>query len=134
MDFFGYLFKSRAYIGALQSTANFIRDGQDLSFDNFATVDLAVPPLEEQVRIAQSISDSISTMSQAADQARREIELLSEYRERLIADVVTGKVDVRHAPLALPDEVETIDVPLDDVDYDDEATGAADLELEEAEA
>ena len=37
---------------------------------------------------------------------RRQIELLSEYRTRLIADVVTGKLDVRAAASKLPDEVE----------------------------
>jgi hypothetical protein len=36
--------------------------------------------------------------------ARREIELLREYRERLIADVVTGKVDVRQVAAQLPEE------------------------------
>ena len=36
----------------------------------------------------------------------REIDLLREYRTRLIADVVTGKLDVREAAARLPDEVE----------------------------
>ena len=36
--------------------------------------------------------------------ARREIDLLREYRTRLIADVVTGKLDVREAAAALPEE------------------------------
>jgi len=41
----------------------------------------------------------------------REIELLREYRTRLVADVVTGKLDVREAALRLPDEapLETIE-------------------------
>ena len=42
------------------------------------------------------------------DRARREIELLSEYRTRLIADVVTGQVDVRDAATRLSDEAETL--------------------------
>jgi type I restriction enzyme S subunit len=138
VDFFSYLFKSRAYIGALQSTANFIRDGQDLNFDNFAAVDLAVPPLEEQKRIAQSISDSISTMPQTAERARREIALLNEYRERLIADVVTGKVDVRQAAARLPEETDE-PKPSEDVEAlakTNEKDEDADLEtvLEEVEA
>ena len=36
--------------------------------------------------------------------AQREIDLLREYRTRLIADVVTGKLDVREAASRLPDE------------------------------
>jgi hypothetical protein len=35
--------------------------------------------------------------------AGREVSLLREYRTRLIADVVTGKLDVREAAARLPD-------------------------------
>ena len=45
----------------------------------------------------------------------REIVLLYEYRARLIADVVTGKLDVREASARLPDEVEELE-PLDEAD------------------
>ena len=37
-----------------------------------------------------------------AARARRQIELLEEYRTRLVADVVTGKLDVREAAARLP--------------------------------
>jgi type I restriction enzyme S subunit len=47
--------------------------------------------------------------------ARREIELLREYRARLIADVVTGKLDVRQAAAGLPDEPADFE-PLDETD------------------
>ena len=60
------------------------------------------PPLDEQVRIMESIADQSNTIACAADAARREIELLQEYRTRLIADVVTGKVDVRAVANRLP--------------------------------
>ena len=53
--YFGYLFKSVDYIAALQSTANFIRDGQDLNFENFCWVDVPFPPVEEQQHIAQAV-------------------------------------------------------------------------------
>ena len=41
--------------------------------------------------------------------ARRQIELVEEYRTRLIADVVTGKLDVREAAAELPDEPDDAD-------------------------
>jgi len=46
---------------------------------------------------------------------QREISLLREHRTRLIADVVTGKLDVRKAAASLPDEVGEPE-SLDDVD------------------
>ena len=45
----------------------------------------------------------------------REIDLLREYRTRLVADVVTGKLDVREAAARLPEEVEEPE-PLDEVE------------------
>jgi len=54
---------------------------------------------------------------------QREIDLLKEYRTRLIADVVTGKLDVRAVAADLPDEAEepeSIDEPeVPDEDGDD---------------
>ena len=52
------------------------------------------------------------------DGAEREIDLLREYRTRLIADVVTGKLDVREAAARLPDEADEPE-PLDDADARD---------------
>ena len=53
----------------------------------------------------------------------REIELLREYRTRLVADVVTGKLDVREAAARLPDEAPP-DTAEDDTDLSDETEPA----------
>ena len=58
---------------------------------------LLVPPLAEQAAIAAYLDKQTAAIDAAITRARREIELLSEYRTRLIADVVTGQVDVREA-------------------------------------
>ena len=95
VEFFSYIFKSQTYIQALQSTANFIRDGQDLNFNNFCSVDLPFPPTEEQRRMAVALVEATANIDTTIARTRRQIELMEEYRTRLIADVVTGKVDVR---------------------------------------
>lgn len=56
IDYYAYLFKTSAYIKELQSTANFIRDGQDLNFANFCAVDVPYPPLPEQKAIARVLN------------------------------------------------------------------------------
>ena len=53
----------------------------------------------------------------------REIELLREYNTRLVADVVTGKLDVREATTRLPDEARPETVA-DDTDLSDETESA----------
>ena len=103
VEFFSHVFKSQAYIQALQSTANFIRDGQDLNFNNFCAVDLPFPPAKEQQKIAIALGEATTGIDDAMSRSRRQIELMHEYRTRLIADVVTGKLDVRGA---VADEVE----------------------------
>jgi type I restriction enzyme S subunit len=65
---------------------------------------LAIPPLPEQTAIVEYLDAQTAKLDAAIAAARREIELLREYRERLIADVVTGKVDVRQVAAQLPDE------------------------------
>ena len=54
-----------------------------------------IPPLAEQAAIAAYLDEQTAAVDAAMARARREIELLTEYRMRLIADVVTGQVDVR---------------------------------------
>ena len=107
VDYYSHLFKSIGYIAALQLTANFIRDGQDLNFSNFCQVDLPFPPRSEQKEISDALNDAIANIASSINRANREIELLHEYRTRLIADVVTGKLDVREAAANLP-ELEAI--------------------------
>ena len=94
VDFFSYVFKSSVYIIALQSTANFIRDGQDLNFDNFCAVDLALPPIEEQRAIAQTLNIAVANNSKVAECTKKEIDLLQEFRQVVIANAITGKIKV----------------------------------------
>ena len=60
---------------------------------------LAFPPLSEQVAIVEYLDRTTAKIDIAVARAKRQIELLNEYRTRLIADVVTGKLDVRDAKL-----------------------------------
>ena len=74
-----------------------------LAVERVLNLFLPVPPKREQKRIANHIGESASRIDSAIARARRQIELLEEYRTRLIADVVTGKLDVRDAAAQLPE-------------------------------
>ncbi|HXG69484.1 MAG TPA: hypothetical protein VNJ04_02615 [Gemmatimonadaceae bacterium] len=79
----------------------------------------AMPPKNEASEIAVHLERDTAVMNSAISRLEREIDLLREYRTRLVADVVTGKLDVREAALHLPDEVpDTIE---DDADMDTDA-------------
>ena len=86
-----------------------------------------LPPLEEQQSIIDFIGTATAPLYTAISRLEREIELLREYRTRLVADVVTGKLDVREAASRLPEEV-------DPTATDHEADPDMDPEETEAEA
>jgi type I restriction enzyme S subunit len=84
---------------------------------------VAVPPLAEQKDIVNAVRLETSQVDVAVERAHKEIDVLREYRTRLIADVVTGRLDVRGVELPELENAEEIE-PLSDV---------ADEELEDSE-
>ena len=80
-------------------TAGFLR----LYDDKFLDTLVFLPPLPEQVVIVEYLDKAIAT-SATISRTRRQIKLMEEYRTRLIANVVTGKLDVREAVMWLPGE------------------------------
>jgi len=74
---------------------------------------LSLPKLDEQRQIIKTLTQQIDSFAAMLSRTDREIDLLREYRTRLIADVVTGKLDVREAVAKLPDETEDLE-PVDD--------------------
>jgi type I restriction enzyme S subunit len=90
----------------------------------------ALPPVSEANEIARRIGDETSAIDRRIERLEAEVQLLREYRTRLIADVVTGSLDVREAAANLPHEelaelaIESAD-DLDELDTaDEEATEA----------
>ena len=93
-EYFKWLFKSPRYIQALQRTANFIRDGQDLRFSNFVQVPLPLIPMDEQREIAEYLNRETARIDGIIADVTEQIVKLKEYRQSIISEVVTGKVAV----------------------------------------
>ncbi|SDX94500.1 type I restriction enzyme, S subunit [Acetomicrobium thermoterrenum DSM 13490] len=98
-----------------------------------------LPPLPEQNAIVEYLDTRTTKIDAAIAATRSEIELLREYRTRLIADVVTGKVDVREVAAQLPEEPpeeEAESMDADEIAGDeatDEEAGTETVEEEEVE-
>lgn len=88
---------------------------QDLGLSRMKSIVLALPPLADQAVILTYVGDATRQIAGAIATAQREISLLREYRTRLIADVVTGKLDVRAAAASLADEADEPE-PLDEAE------------------
>ena len=84
-----------------------------LPTERWRALALAIPPESEQKLIVRSLRRAATRIDEGIACVRSEAELLREYRTRLIADVVTGKLDVREAAAALPE--------VDPLAVDDEA-------------
>ena len=63
--------------------------------DDFNTIVLPVPPIEEQAKIMEHIIEFRSKTKKYEDSLTQEISTLQEFKARLISNVVTGKIDVR---------------------------------------
>lgn len=87
--YYTYLFKSQRYIEALQTTASFIRDGQDLNFENFSKVDLLVPSYQEQTAIANFLNKKTAQIDAAIAIKEQQITLLKERKQIMIQQAVT---------------------------------------------
>ena len=82
---------------------------QDLGLGRMKEIVLPVPPLSDQSKIIERVVAIEEKIGRGIQAASRHVDLLSEYRTRLISDVVTGKLDVREAAAALP-EVDPLEI------------------------
>ena len=102
----------------------------NLPVSSLKSFSFAVPPQQEASNIASYLETKTSAIQTTVSRLEREIGLIQEYRTRLIADVVTGKLDVREAAAGLPDleepaesleEVTDLEEELDDIEGEGEA-------------
>ena len=87
----------------------------NLNIERIGSRRVALASLPEQAAIVEYLDKATANIDAAIARARRQIDLVQEYRTRLIADVVTGKLDVREAAAQLPGEADDQD-PIEESD------------------
>ncbi len=131
IDYLGELFRSRSVRVKFRSESKGLGTGTSgflrLYNDRFGAIHIPVPPRREQDSILRGITEQCGVLDLAVTRTEREIALMQEYRTRLTADIVTGKLDVRTAAAALP---EIADAAMDEPALDE---AADELEDEDAE-
>ncbi|GAA3306481.1 restriction endonuclease subunit S [Glutamicibacter nicotianae] len=104
-----YLLNDIAFLAYARSQALVSLHQANLSSSRFGALHVIVPPYVEQREVAAAIAkinaESISVVSRMT----QELALLHEFRARLVADVVTGQVDVRAIAATLPDAPDVFD-------------------------
>lgn len=136
--YFALLFRTDACKGDVVTRSRGIVDDRNrLYWDAFKDVRVPFPPPREQNEIVRWIETQASSIGRSIDRVQREVAFLREYRTRLIADVVTGKLDVRVAAARLPNEAEEPelqDEPEGLIDAEEATADDLDVAPEEAEA
>lgn len=92
-NYYKYLFKNREFIAEMNSFTLSLRDGKNISFEDFGNTYIPVPPLPEQRRIADFLDAKCAEIDALAAGIRQEIETLEEYRKSVITEAVTKGLD-----------------------------------------
>ena len=98
-----------------------------MNTETVGNISIGWPPSEEQGEIVKYLDIALDSLNDAIERVYREIYLLREYRTRLIADVVTGKLDVREVELLAMEEA----LNLEDIDIGEDAEVEELIEIEE---
>ena len=97
LEYFHYAIRSKVYVNFFAQASDGIRVGQwDLQMDKMKEIPFIVPPADEQIAIVEHIKKTLPKYDEAIEKLKAEVAVLEEYKAKLIADVVTGKVDVRN--------------------------------------
>ncbi len=107
VEYLGELFRSGTMRKKFRSESKGLGTGTSgflrLYNDRFGAIHVVLPPRNEQDFILVELGERLSGLNTAITRTNHEIALMQEYRTRLTADIVTGKLDVRAAAAELPD-------------------------------
>lgn len=114
LEYFHYAIRSKVYVNFFAQASDGIRVGQwDLQMDKMKEIPFIVPPADEQIAIVKHIKQALPQYDAAIEKLTEEVAVLEEYKNKIIADTVTGKIDVRGIDIP---EYEFVDEDTDNVD------------------
>jgi type I restriction enzyme S subunit len=102
-EFYDFIFHTEVYKQQVnRQSTGIVSDRNRLYWDSFKQMPNLTLPTTEQKEIVAYIAQETAALNTAIARTEREIALMQEYRTRLTADLVTGKLDVREAAAHLP--------------------------------
>lgn len=114
-----YLLKSNACRGELTVRVRGIVEGfWRLYTEDLGAIPICIPSIEEQKDILNEIIVIDGRVDKLIKAVQEELELIMEYRTKIIADVVTGQIDVRN--VVIPEYSRDEDTDSDDIEDDEE--------------
>lgn len=90
-DFYRHYFKSQEFIGRLAVAVIGIRDGKQISYDDFEFLKLPYPPVAEQ----EAIANTLNAAEEAIKRHEKYLQLLRQEKAALMSQLLTGKRRVK---------------------------------------
>ena len=95
VQYFHYLFRSNDYIEEYYRIGRgIVADLWTTRYSEMRNIFVPLPPIDEQQSIVAYIEEKCEKIDKLASELQSEIDYLKEYKQRLIADCVTGQVNV----------------------------------------
>ena len=92
--YYKYLFKDKSFISVINSYAMSLRDGKNISFEQFGNTFIPVPPFAEQEKIAEFLDAKCAEVDALIAEKQNQLATLEEYKKSVIFEYVTGKKEV----------------------------------------
>lgn len=123
-EFLNYLLNSPKILAIARQLAIPSLHQSNLNPTRYGRILIALPSLSNQTEIVSKINNDCAKIDKLIQINEQQIKLFREYRTRLIADVVTGKMDVRGVPVEKSKEFEG----LEDADVREELREGEEIE------
>ncbi len=125
IKYLAYLFQSESWRHQIREKVNAVKV-YSITQKILKDIFLLLPPTDEQDQIVRFLDWKVSGINRLINIKEKEINLLKEFRSRLISDAVTGQVDVRN--IVVPEYEYVEENPDADPDSDDESEDVTDEE------
>lgn len=89
-----YLYTKTSIFSNWKDSINIQATIQNIGADKYANLFITYPPISEQIEIAEFLKCQVKPLDSAITKAKREVELLREYKQTIITEAVTGKIKV----------------------------------------
>ena len=91
IQFYRYLFKTKQFINQLNTAITGIRDGKNITWSDFSELIIPIPEIDD----LSEILEYISQYEQQKEIFIKEKLIIQEYKDSLIGEAITGKIDIR---------------------------------------
>lgn len=91
--YYKYMFKDRGFIEKMNSYTLSLRDGKNIAFSDFGNTYIPIPPLTEQICIADFLDSKCSEIDALTVDIQKEIDVLEEYKRSIVTEAVTKGIN-----------------------------------------